>query len=201
MKKLLSLLTLTVLGASLVANAGVEVGKAAPDFRLKDTSGKERSLSEFKGKTVVLEWVNYGCPFVKKHYGAGNMQALQKKAAEDGVVWLSICSSAPEKQGHMTAEDAVAKNKEVGNVAAAYLLDEDGKVGKTYGATRTPEMFIVNEEGILVYHGAIDDKPTAKSEDIEGATNYVTVALGEIAEGKPVSNGTTTPYGCGVKYP
>ncbi|MFV0416488.1 MAG: thioredoxin family protein [Chthoniobacterales bacterium] len=201
MKKILTLLTAVVLGASLSLHADVEVGKPAPNFTLKDTSGKEHKLSDYKGKTVVLEWVNYGCPFVQKHYGAKNMQALQKKAADDEVVWLSICSSAPGKQGHMSGADATAKNEEEGNVAAAYLLDEDGKVGQAYGATRTPEMYIINEEGVLVYHGAIDDKPTTKSEDVEGATNYVTVALEEITEGKPVSNPTTTPYGCGVKYP
>lgn len=198
MKKL-SLLALSVAIAS-VAVASPEIGKPAPAFTLKDTSGKEHNLADFQGKVVVLEWVNHGCPFVKKHYEPGNMQKIQGEAVENGVVWLSICSSAPGKQGHMTAEDAAAKFKDTGAKATAYLLDEDGTVGKAYDARTTPELFIINPEGVLVYKGAIDDKPSASSADIEGAVNHVTTALKEIADGKPVTVSATKPYGCSVKY-
>jgi hypothetical protein len=147
-----------------------------------------------------LEWINHGCPFVKKHYSGGNMQKVQKEATEQGVVWLSICSSAPGTQGHMSAEDAAAKSKEVGANATAYLLDENGSVGKTYGATRTPEMFIINKDGTLAYMGAIDSNSAADPATIEGATNYVAQALGELLAGKPVSEAQTKAYGCSVKY-
>lgn len=198
MKKL-TILALSVAIAS-VAVASPEIGKPAPAFTLKDTSGKEHSLADFKGKLVVLEWVNHGCPFVKKHYESGNMQKVQAESAGSGAVWLSICSSAPDKQGHMSAEDAAAKAKEVDSKATAYLLDEDGTVGKAYDAKTTPEIFIINEEGLLVYKGAIDDKPSASSADIEGAVNHVTAALKEIKGGKPVTVSSTKPYGCSVKY-
>ena len=198
MKKL-TILALSVAIAS-VAVASPEIGKPAPAFTLKDTSGKEHSLADFKGKLVVLEWVNHGCPFVKKHYESGNMQKVQAESVGSGAVWLSICSSAPDKQGHMSAEDAAAKAKEVDSKATAYLLDEDGTVGKAYDAKTTPEIFIINEEGLLVYKGAIDDKPSANSADIEGAVNHVTAALKEIKGGKPVTVSSTKPYGCSVKY-
>lgn len=198
MKKL-TILALSVAIAS-VAVASPEIGKPAPAFTLKDTSGKEHSLADFKGKLVVLEWVNHGCPFVKKHYESGNMQKVQAESVGSGAVWLSICSSAPDKQGHMSAEDAAAKAKEVDSKANAYLLDEDGTVGKAYDAKTTPEIFIINEEGLLVYKGAIDDKPSASSSDIEGAVNHVTAALKEIKGGKPVTVSSTKPYGCSVKY-
>jgi len=198
MKKL-TILALSVAIAS-VAVASPEIGKPAPAFTLKDTSGKEHSLADFKGKLVVLEWVNHGCPFVKKHYESGNMQKVQAESVGSGAVWLSICSSAPDKQGHMSAEDAAAKAKEVDSKANAYLLDEDGTVGKAYDAKTTPEIFIINEEGLLVYKGAIDDKPSASSADIEGAVNHVTAALKEIKGGKPVTVSSTKPYGCSVKY-
>ena len=198
MKKL-TILALSVAIAS-VAVASPEIGKPAPAFTLKDTSGKEHSLADFKGKLVVLEWVNHGCPFVKKHYESGNMQKVQAESVGSGAVWLSICSSAPDKQGHMSAEDAAAKAKEVDSKATAYLLDEDGTVGKAYDAKTTPEIFIINEQGLLVYKGAIDDKPSASSADIEGAVNHVTAALKEIKGGKPVTVSSTKPYGCSVKY-
>jgi peroxiredoxin len=177
-----------------------ELGKPAPAFKLKDCSGKEHSLSDYAGKIVVLEWVNHGCPFVVKHYSSGNMQKLQADATSKGVVWLSICSSAPGKQGHMSAADASKKCEEVGSKATAYLLDEDGTVGKLYGATRTPEMFVINADGILVYKGAIDSVKSTDPKDIEGATNYVSAALEELLAGKPVTTAQTTPYGCSVKY-
>jgi len=191
---------LLLIAAAAIANAGVEVGKPAPDFTLPDCTGKNVSLSDFKGKTVVLEWVNHGCPFVVKHYGSGNMQKLQANATAKGAVWLSICSSAPGKQGHMPPADAAKKYEEVKSAATAYLLDESGEVGKKYGAKRTPEMYVVNAEGILVYHGAIDDKPSTNPGDIAGATNHVSAVLDEVLAGKPVTTPKTEAYGCSVKY-
>lgn len=191
---------LILLAATAIAHADVKVGQPAPDFTLTDCSGKSVSLSDFKGKTVVLEWVNHGCPFVVKHYGSGNMQKLQADATAKGAVWLSICSSAPEKQGHMSAADAAKKCTEVESAATAYLLDESGEVGKKYGAKRTPEMYVVNPEGILVYHGAIDDKPSTDPGDIAGSKNFVAAALEETLAGKPVSTPQTEAYGCSVKY-
>lgn len=178
----------------------VEPGQAAPDFTLKDTDGKERSLSEFKGKFVVLEWVNHGCPFVKKHYESGNMPKLQKEYTARDVVWLSICSSAEGKQGYAAPEAAAADHKKSGGASTAYLLDTDGRVGKTYEATNTPQMFVINPEGTLLYVGAIDSIPSGRQEDITGATNYVKQALDEALAGKPVSHPVSRPYGCGVKY-
>jgi peroxiredoxin len=194
-------LTLTAAVAlALTAHAAPEIGKPAPDFTLQDLDGQEHKLSDLKGKTVVLEWVNYGCPFVKKHYESKNMQNLQKEATADGVVWLAICSSAPGKQGNETPETAKTKTKEVGSNATAYLVDADGTVGKLYGAKTTPEMFIIDKDGNLVYMGAIDDKPNPSPDSIEGAVNYVKAALADIKAGKPVATTTTKPYGCSVKY-
>ncbi len=190
----------TVLALLSTAQAQPEIGKPAPEFALKDLAGKEHKLSDFKGKTVVLEWVNYGCPFVKKHYDSKNMQSLQKTATDAGVVWLAICSSAPGKQGNETPETAKTKSDTYQSAATAYLKDEDGTVGKLYNAKTTPEMFIVNKEGTLVYMGAIDDKPNPSPDSIAGATNYVKAAVMEIMDGKPVTTASTKPYGCSVKY-
>ena len=198
MKKLITSLVAVALAGAAFAQP--EIGKPAPEFTLTDTTGKSHSLSDFKGKTVVLEWINHGCPFVVKHYSSGNMQKLQTDATGKGVVWLSICSSAPGKQGHMTAADAVKKSEEVGSKATAYLVDEDGKVGKLYDAKSTPEMYVINKEGVLVYHGAIDDKKSTDAADIAGAKNYVTAALNEVLAGKPVTTPSTKAYGCSVKY-
>lgn len=182
------------------AFATAEVGKEAPGFTLPDQHGNSHSLSDFKGKYVILEWLNHGCPFVVKHYQSGNMQKLQKKYTDKNVVWLSIISSAPGKQGHMTGEEIIAYN-EANNVAAtAVLLDPDGKVGRAYDAKRTPEMFIINPEGMLVYHGAIDSERGRNIDTIEKAENYVVRAMTELLEGKPVSKPLTQPYGCTVKY-
>ena len=176
------------------------VGSPAPALTLTDTKGKQHNLADYKGKYVVLEWVNLGCPFVKKHYESGNMQATQKKAVDKGVVWLSVCSSAQWKQGHMSAS---AWNEEIADrkmSSTAVLLDESGEVGKTYGAKTTPHMYIVNPEGVLIYKGAIDDKPNTNKDSIPGARNHVLAALDESMAGKPVSMASTTPYGCSVKY-
>jgi peroxiredoxin len=182
------------------AYARPQVGKAAPDFSLPDLSGKQHELSDYKGKYVVLEWVNFGCPFVKKHYGSENMQKLQKEFADKGVVWLSICSSAPGKQGNESPEAAKKGISEFGWAASAYLQDEDGKVGKLYNAKTTPEMFVVDPEGTLIYAGAIDDKPTPDPSTVKGSNNFVKAALTEATAGKDVSVPSTKPYGCSVKY-
>jgi len=189
--------------AILIALAAVlhaDVGAPAPDFTLKSAAGKDVSLSDFKGKVVVLEWTNSGCPFVIKHYGSGNMQKLQKDATAKGVVWLSICSSAPGKQGGLSADEAAKLCAGNGSAATAYLLDPDGKAGRLYAAKRTPEMYVISKEGKLVYHGAIDDKKTPDPADIPGAKNHVVAALDEVLVGKPVSTPQTEAYGCSVKY-
>lgn len=185
---------------SVQASSEIEIGKPAPDFTATDIHGKEVKLSDFKGKDVVLEWSNPFCPFVVKHYGAGNMQAVQKKAVEGGAVWLTIVSSAKEKQGNMTAEEAIAYEKEVAANATTRILDEAGTIGHLYGAKTTPHMFVINKDGTLVYQGAIDDQPSPDPKSIEGAKNLVLAALDDIAAGKDVQVATTTPYGCGVKY-
>jgi peroxiredoxin len=195
----LALLSL-LFAVAIVTTQAQHVGKPAPDFTLKDTAGRDVSLSGFKGKTVVLEWTNHGCPFVVKHYQSGNMQKLQKEYTARGVVWLAICSSAPGKQGHMSPQDAAKALADKGAAPSAYLLDEDGKIGRLYGAKRTPEMFIVAKDGTLVYHGAIDDKKSTDASDIATSKNYVAAALDEILSGKPVSLPSTEPYGCSVKY-
>ena len=177
-----------------------EVGQPAPAFTLTDTQGKSHNLADFKGKTVVLEWINHECPFVVKHYSAGAMQALQKEYTAKGVVWLSICSSAPGKQGHMSPEAWNKATAEKGAAPTAVLLDEDGKVGKLYQAKTTPHMYVINPEGILVYAGAIDSIKSAKADDVPKATNYVKAALNEVLAGKPVSTASTEAYGCSVKY-
>ncbi|MBA2770392.1 MAG: redoxin domain-containing protein [Sphingomonas sp.] len=176
------------------------VGKPAPNFKAADANGKPVSLSDFKGKTVVLEWHNPGCPFVQKHYGSGNMQKTQAAAAKDGVVWLTINSGAPGKQGHMSGAEAKALVAKAGARPAAYLLDPRGVVGKAYEAKTTPHMYVVNKAGTLVYVGGIDDKPTKNASDINGARNHVLAALSELKVGKAVSVATSRPYGCAVKY-
>ncbi|MGA7391941.1 MAG: thioredoxin family protein [Terrimicrobiaceae bacterium] len=196
--RILHALFAVTLAASVYA--APEVGKPAPNFSLKDLLGKEHDLSDLKGKYVVLEWVNFGCPFVKKHYGSENMQKLQEEFVDKGVVWLSICSSAPGKQGNETPEAAKKGLAKFGSHASAYLVDEDGKVGKLYNARTTPQMFVLNPEGVLIYAGAIDDKPTPKPETVAVAKNYVKAAFNEATSGKPVAVPSTKPYGCSVKY-
>ena len=183
-----------------LAEAAPTIGQPAPAFSVQDSAGKTRTLDEFKGKTVVIEWLNYGCPFVKKHYGSGNMQKLQAEATKDGVVWLSVISSAPGKQGHSTAAQADENTKTHKAAPTAVLLDENGAMGKAYGAKTTPHMFVINPEGNLVYNGAIDDKPSADAADVEGANNYVMAALEQSKKGEAITTPTSTPYGCSVKY-
>ena len=198
MKMFTALTALAVIAAP--ASAAPVVGQPAPNFKAADVNGKPVTLSDFRGKTVVLEWNNPECPFVKKHYGSGNMQKAQAAAAKDGVVWLSINSSAPGKQGHMDGAEAKAFVAKAGAQPTAYLLDPRGVVGKLYDAKTTPHMYIVNKAGTLVYAGGIDDKPTPRPADVNGARNHVLAALSELKAGKPVSVATSRPYGCNVKY-
>jgi peroxiredoxin len=189
----------------LVATCGfslaeTEIGKAAPNFTLPDTSGKEWSLANFKGKYVVLEWYNPDCPFVGKHYRSGNMQGLQREFTSKGVVWLSIDSSAPGEEGNYPPGKLNEISARVGAARTALLLDPDGKVGRLYGAKTTPDMYIINPTGILVYKGAIDNKRSTDPADVKTATNYVKSALQAVMTGKTVSTTDTQPYGCSVKY-
>lgn len=177
-----------------------EIGKPAPDFSLTGGDGKTHSLADAKGKVVVLEWTNPECPYVVKHYSKGDMQKLQKEAAEKGVVWYRINSGAPGENGSQTAEEIAAYDKEHEVAAAASLLDPKGSVGRSYKAKTTPQMVVINAEGVLVYNGGIDNKRSTKQEDIASSTNYVKQALDEVLAGKAVSQPETQPYGCGVKY-
>jgi peroxiredoxin len=172
----------------------------APDFTLPNQNGESISLSQFKGKVVVLEWTNHQCPYVKKHYNSNNMQGLQAKYAREGVVWLSIISSAPGKQGHVSGEEAARIMDEKGSVALHVLLDETGEVGRQYNAVTTPHMYVINESGKLVYQGAIDDNSSANPKVIPDSKNYVSAALDALLAGKTVSISKTKPYGCSVKY-
>ncbi len=177
------------------------VGQPAPAFTLTDLDGKTHSLSDFKGKTVVLEWVNQECPFVVKHYEkSGNLPATQKAAVADGVVWLLINSAAPGKQGDYDAEKVKAWMEKNKVAATAYFRDQDGKVGRAYDAKTTPQIYVINAEGVLVYNGAIDSKRSTDAKDIEGAENYAKSALAAVKEGRPVATPVTQPYGCSVKY-
>jgi len=188
-----------------IATAGLglsetEIGMSAPDFTLPDTAGKKVSLANFKGKYVVLEWYNPDCPFVGKHYKSGNMQSLQKEFTSKGVVWISIDSSAPGEEGNYPPEQLNAISTRDGAARTALLLDPDGKVGRLYGAKTTPDMYVINPNGVLVYKGAIDSKRSTDLADVKTATNYVKAALQEVMTGKPVSTVSTRPYGCSVKY-
>jgi peroxiredoxin len=198
-KLLATLLTLAA-STTLFAADSPAVGTTAPDFSLTDSKGKTQTVSQYKGKYVVLEWFNPDCPFVKKHYGSGNMQKLQEELTAKGVVWLSIDSSAPGLEGNLSAEQAEKKIAEWKTKQTALVLDPDGKAGRSYGAKNTPHMFVINPEGKIIYEGAIDSKATPNPSDIAGSTNYVKVALEESLAGKTVTNANTKPYGCSVKY-
>ncbi len=179
----------------LVSHAG-----QAPGIKLSDENGKVHQLSDYRGKTVVLEWFNEGCPFVRKHYDSGSMQKLQKQYTDQGIVWLTISSSAKGKQGYFTADAAKASREKEKASMTAILLDSDGKVGKLYGAKTTPHLFIIGSKGEMLYQGAIDDQPSTETEDLAKAKNYVDQALQEILAHKGVSVSKTPPYGCSVKY-
>ena len=198
-KTILTILTSLVAGAVFALDAP-PVGSAAPDFSLTDAKGKTHSLSQYKGKYVVLEWFNPECPFVKKHYGSGNMQKLQEEYTGKGITWLTIDSNAPGSEGNLTADAASKVMTGWKTHQTALLLDPEGKAGRAYGAKNTPNMVVINPEGKIVYEGAIDSKATPNPADISSSTNYVKVALDESLAGKPVSTSTTKPYGCSVKY-
>lgn len=174
--------------------------KPAPDFTLPGASGKTHSLKDFKGKYVVLEWWNYGCPVVVKHYKSGNIPALQKEFKDQGVVWLSVCSSAQGKQGFVTTENAMEIMKGAGGHPTEILLDANGVTGKAYGAKTTPQIVLISPDGAMLYNGAIDDNPSATGDAILKSENYLRRAWSEVKAGKEVSKPTSQPYGCGVKY-
>jgi hypothetical protein len=176
------------------------VGEPAPAFTATDTNGQVHKLSDYHGKFVVLEWTNRGCPYTQKHYNSGNMQRLQHEWTSKGVIWLTIISSAPGKQGYMTASQENNYVKQENASPTAVLLDPMGAVGHLYDAKTTPHMFIINPQGMLVYNGAIDDRPTTDLADVNGAKNYVSLALEEAMSGKEVSIPTSRPYGCSVKF-
>jgi peroxiredoxin len=180
--------------------AAAKVGEAAPAFTALASTGKSVSLASYRRKIVVLEWTNHECPYVRKHYETGNMQALQKEATGQGVVWLSVISSAPGEQGYVSPAQANELTASRGAAPTAVLLDPKGTVGRMYGATNTPHMYVIDEAGILRYAGAIDDRPTTRKSDVEGAHNYVRAALHAVAAGQPVPEPVTHAYGCTVKY-
>ena len=180
--------------------AAPKVGAAAPAFTVAATSGKAVSLADQRGKIVVLEWTNHDCPYVRKHYDTNNMQALQKEATGQGVVWLAIISSAPGTQGHVSPGQAEELSVTRKAAPSAVLLDPTGVVGKAYGATNTPHMYVIDKAGTLVYAGAIDDRPTSRHADVQGARNYVREALQAVAAGQPVKTPVTRAYGCSGKY-
>ncbi len=176
------------------------VGEPAPDFQATDSNGHTQKLSAYRGKFVVLEWHNNGCPYTRKHYESGNMERLQKQWTDRGVIWFTVISSAPGLQGYMTASQENEYMKRMNAVPTAALLDPEGNLGRQYAAKTTPHMFVINPSGVLIYDGAIDSKATTDQSDIASATNYVSQALEEAMAGKPVSTPTSRPYGCSVKY-
>jgi len=195
-----SLLVLAIAAAlPLAALANATVGQPAPTFALTDLAGKPVKIDDFKGKTVVLEWHNFGCPFVQKHYRSGNMQALQKKYGND-VVWLAVNSTNKSASDYTEPAKLTMQLKDFGAAPANYLMDEPGAMGKAYGAKTTPHMYIIDPTGKVVYNGAIDDKRSTNPEDVKTAKNYVVAALDELKAGKPVTVASTAPYGCTVKY-
>jgi len=196
----LSVLSLALAVAPASSFAAAKVGTAAPAFTAVDSSGKEVSLADYKGKTVVLEWLNKGCPYVQKHYGSGNMQKLQKAYAAKGVVWLSVVSSAEGKQGYVTGAEADEDTKASGAAPSKVLLDPHGTLGGLYGAKTTPHMYVVDKAGVLRYAGAIDSNSSADPGTIASAENYVAGALDAVLAGKKVAKASTKPYGCSVKY-
>jgi peroxiredoxin len=192
-------LALAIAAAPLPVHAS-KVGESAPAFSTVDSKGKTHSLADLKGKWVVLEWHNQGCPYVKKHYEGGNMQKLQREWTAKGVVWLTVISSAEGQQGYVTGADADAYAARMKAAPTAVLLDPAGTVGRAYDAKTTPHVFVINPQGVLVYNGAIDDKPTTDQADLATPVNYVSSALADGMAGKPVATPTSRPYGCGIKY-
>ena len=200
MKRMSILFAATLALGALPLSARVDVGQSAPAFSLTDSNGKTRTLAEFKGKTVVLEWTNAECPFVRKHYDSGNMQKQQKEATAAGVIWLAINSGAHGKQGEVDGGDANQQMQIDHSAPTAYLLDPSGATGRAYGAATTPHMYVIDGQGVLRYKGGIDSIISDDAADIPKATQYVQQALAELAAGKPVSVPLSAPYGCAVKY-
>lgn len=206
MNKLIPLITLIFISFMLINatdsadRTGAVVGERAPDFSVVDAHGNVHSLSDYEGQYVILEWLNHGCPFVKKHYDGNNMQEMQRRYTEEGVIWLSVVSSAPGTQGYMEPEETLKTKEEKNAAPTAILLDVDGTMGRAYDARVTPHMYIISPEGILEFNGAIDDKPTARLRDLEDAHNYVDAAMASLRNGEEVEVRTNTPYGCTVKY-
>ena len=193
--------TVFLLGVSLSpAAAAPEVGKVAPDFTAVDSNGKTHKLSDLKGKIVVLEWTNHDCPYVRKHYDTGNMQKTQKHVADDGALWLTILSSAPGEQGHVTSAKANELTQSRKATPTAVLHDAEGRIGRAYAATVTPHMYVIDKDGTLKYMGAIDDKPTTRRDDVPIATNYAWAAFDAVKAGKEVNPASTRAYGCTIKY-
>jgi peroxiredoxin len=201
MKTLYRLMLHTGLLLVLLATAlAARVGDPAPDFTASDSKGETHRLSDYKGKYVVLEWHNQGCPYTRKHYESGNMQRLQKEWTSKGVVWFTVISSAPGTQGYVTASQENDYVKKVNAVPTAVLLDPDGNLGHLFAAKTTPHMYIIDPSGVLIYNGAIDDHPTPDPGDIPSSKNYVSLALQEAMSGKKITEAATRPYGCSVKY-
>lgn len=206
MQAFLSILRTALISAALAlaiaspSLAAPEVGAPAPVFTGTTTGGESVALADLRGKTVVLEWTNHDCPYVRKHYETGNMQALQREATGDGIVWLTVISSAPGKQGYVTPAEADELTRSRDAAPTHVILDPEGTIGRAYDARTTPHMYVIDSEGTLVFMGGIDDKPTANHASVEGATNYVRAALTALAEGQPVAEPVTRPYGCSVKY-
>lgn len=202
MKKiLLAMFALIIANSlSLSAFANAKIGEKAPEFSVVDSSGKVQKLSDHQGKIVVLEWYNKDCPYVRKHYDANNMQKLQSDLTGQGAIWLTVVSSRVGKQGHQSAADTVVNTKKENAKPTAVLLDEDGKMGKAYGAKTTPHIYVIDEKGILRYNGAIDSNSSADPATIATAENYLTAAFASVKKGEAVAKATTKPYGCSVKY-
>ena len=200
MRKITASVMLLVLSTAAAMAAGPVIGAVAPDFTGVDSNGNSVTLSDLRGKIVVLEWTNHDCPYVRKHYGSGNMQALQAEAQDAGVVWLTIISSAPGKQGYVEPAEANRLTESRKAVPHAVLLEPDGDIGRAYGARTTPHMFVIDADGVLRYKGGIDDKPTSDPADIATANNYVRAALADIATGSEIRTAVSRPYGCSVKY-
>jgi peroxiredoxin len=198
--RFLSTLTLTSVFLTAITAYAVKVSDSAPDFTGTDSNGKTQTLSEYKGKFVVLEWSNRDCPYTRKHYSSGNMQALQKEWTVKGVIWLTILSSAPGQQGYVTAAEENAQLAKVHAAPTAAILDPKGTIGHEYDAKTTPNMFVIDPSGKLIYAGAIDDHPTDDVSDIKLSKNYVSEALTEAMAGDAVATSYTRPYGCSVKY-
>jgi Peroxiredoxin len=199
MKKFIVMSLLTLLSVSF-ANAEAIPGQSAPNFAAKDANGKPHALTDAKGKWLVLEWFNKDCPYVKKHYGSNNMQNLQKTYTGKGVIWYTVVSSAKGKQGHLTPAEALKVTAENKSAASALLIDEDGKIGKAYGAKTTPHMFVIDPNGMVVYAGGIDNNDSADPKTIASAKNYVSAALDQAMAGQKVETASARPYGCSVKY-